>query len=108
MIATCSKSVVTEYCLKQSGDDFDLFHTFDIEEARIVLADRADRGYRLNRKSPKDVSYIIFGYNVDTDEIDECYDYDPNNAKSLFIAYCDSQAYVDHDFCEPLAIDHDN
>ena len=92
--------VVTEYCLAQSGDDFDLYHTFDLEDARYHLADAADRGYRLNRKSPKSVEYIIFGYEVDTDEIDESYDYDINDAKSLVSAYSLSQCCLAHVFDE--------
>lgn len=93
--------VVTELCLKQSGDDHDLHYTFNLEEARKALSDAADRGYGLNRKSPKDVEYIIFGYEADTDEIDDCYDYDINDAKSLVSAYSLSQCWLEPVFDEP-------
>ena len=92
--------VVREFCLTQSGDDFDLFFTFDLEDARRHLADEADRGYRLNRKSPDKVAYIIFGYNVNTDDIDEDYEFDASNAKSLYHAYSLSVCCLEHVFDE--------
>ena len=92
--------VVTEYCLTQSGDDFDLHYTFDLEEARTLLKSEADRGYKLNRKSPSKVEYIIFGYDVDTDEIAEDEEYDINNAKSLLSAYANGQCCLTHVFDE--------
>ena len=65
------------------------------------LSIEADRGYNINRKDSKKVEYIIFGYEVDTDTIDEDEDYDINNAKSLLTAYASSQCCLEHVFDEP-------
>ena len=97
--------VVTEYCLTQSGDDFDLFYTFDLEDARRQLAAEADRGYNLNHKSPQKVEYVIFGYEVNSDEIGEDEDYDINDPKSLYSAYALSQCCVEHTFSEAYALE---
>lgn len=94
--------VVTKTCTTMSGDDFNLYYTFDLEDARKALAREADRGYNLNRQSPDKVKYIIFGYEVDTDGIDDN-GYNEDDAKSLLSAYIDSQCCVDHIFDEEWA-----
>lgn len=91
---------VTEICLMSSGDDFDLYQTFDLEDARKHLTSEADWGYKFNHKDPKKVDYVILGYEIDTDEIDEACDYDVNDAKSLFCAYILSVCCATHFFCE--------
>lgn len=93
--------IVREFCTTMSGDDFDLYYTFNLEDARKALANEAWRGYNLNQKNPNKVKYIIFGYEVDTEDIDECYDdYDVNDAESLFDAYVSSQCSLVHIFDE--------
>lgn len=82
------------------GDDFDQIITFDLDEARKVLEDRAFRGYHHNGKSPETTTYYIFGYNIDTNEIDEDTEYDINDAKSLYIAYVESVFHTEPDFEE--------
>lgn len=90
--------VVTE--LNARGDDFDIFFTFNLDEARTAIEDIADRGYRLNKKSPATTTYHIFGYAVDTDNIEEDYDYNINDAKSLYNAHLLSVCSADYSFSE--------
>ena len=40
--------IVREFCTTMSGDDFDLYYTFNLEDARKALANEAWRGYNLN------------------------------------------------------------
>ena len=95
--------VVMEEPVANSGDSFDLYYTFDLNDARDKMAYHADRGYNLNKKSPKKTVYIIFGYAVDTDEIDEDQEYDVNDPMSLYNAYVDSAACVDHVYDEKFS-----
>ena len=86
--------------INTKGDDFDYAITFDINEARLKLEDSAYRGYKLNKKTPEDTKYYIFGYEIDTAIIDEDEEYDINDAKSLYTAYLNSVLSPDFTFEE--------
>ena len=75
------------------GDCFDKYFTFNLEEAREKLENEAYIGYRFNKKKPSFTKYMIQGYEVDTDEIDDVFEYDIDNAASLLTAWIYSLAF---------------
>ena len=83
-----------------SCDNFDIAYTFDLDEARVLLEDNADRGYRLNKANPSITKYVIYGYDIDTDDIDEDVEYDINDAKSLYFAYSKSVCFTEFTYDE--------
>lgn len=90
------------------GDDFDLYFTFDLYDARYELKDSAWRGYKLNKKKPSFTTYHIFGYEIDTEEIDETYEYNVEDARSIYIAYSNSVCWLEESFEETYEVEDDN
>ena len=70
-----------------NADSFDLFWSFDLEEALKKLSDEADRGYRLNKKNPSKTTYSVNGYEIELDELDE--DTDLSDAKNVLHSWMD-------------------